>query len=158
MFKEEQRKNVGAQGIRSSTSGSGLWRHKRSFAFLFTKQKFKHQLMLQPNKLQPRHSWNLHDIFSPCANNLWPQQQVSEATPEKDKTKKTVGKAEKDRLADEDGSLSFTVNNTISSSLLSFLLYFELAGLLPPSPYSSYCRQKAFKELCRVSLLWIGFI
>lgn len=31
-------------------------------------------------------------------------------------------------------------------------------GLLPPSWNSNYSQQKAFKEPCRVSLFWIGFI
>lgn len=76
----------------------------------------------------------------------------------KKKKKKEWGKAKKDRLADEDDSLSATVNNTISSSLLSFLLYFKPVGLLPPPWYINYSQQKAFKELARVSLSWTGFI
>lgn len=70
------------------------------------------------------------------ANDVCPQQQVREAAPHAELADREegVGKPEEDRLADEDDSLSATVNNTTSSSsILSFLLYFKLVGSLPPS-------------------------
>lgn len=109
----------------------------------------KHQVMSLPNKQLPKRLldlfWQREILTTTCqmnhvsayVNDLCPQQQVSEAVapkPTLSRRQKKVGKErQKDRLADEDGSLSATVNNTISSSLLGFLLYFKPVGTLPSS-------------------------